>query len=282
MGEDTGYEEYYKFGNINPSNTYSGNNRLQDGYNRGLQLANSGGSLPPIGTKGFESSNLTNAVIAGFNSKAVPSVPDMHVDNSSPQGSGGSVMALPTVQQQQQSAPAPQAPSPVVLPTLTLTDGTSTVNQLNKLQSLDSLTMQQAKQQALERGVALGEIHSSQAGGAAQRAITDSLMPLATAEAQRKAGEEISNWSTAVKAEMDRYDKEYTGYLAQLGIASNEKQAMLQANTSLSTSLMGNLTSLLNNTDLELSADVTNKLTSVFGTALQNNGTILDMGFSYA
>lgn len=173
-------------------------------------------------------------------------------------------------------------PANVNLPSLKLTDGTSVTNQLNKLQSLDSLTMQQANQQAKERGAASGEIHSSQQGGAAQRAVTDALMPLANVEAQRKTGEEMANWSAAVKAEMDRYDKEYTGYLAKLGIQSNEKLGMLAANTALSTAFMNNMTSLLNNPDLVLSPGVTDKISSIFGTSLANANTILDMEFSYA
>jgi hypothetical protein len=266
--------------NTKTTPTYSTSNRLQGGYDRGIQLAQQGGALPPIGTKGFEASNLTNAVIAGFNSyKPLPTAPKIEV-RSAP----STHTSQPAPQQPAPQAPKPpiKAPSNVKLPTLTLTDGTSVVNQLNKLQSLDSITAQQALQQAKESGSVSGGIHSSQQGGAGQRAVMEALQPLAREEAQRKAGEEVQNWSTAVKAEMDRYDKEYTGYLAKLGIGSNEKIAMLQANTSLSNSLMGNITSLLNNTDLELSSGVTEKLTSIFGTSLKNNNTILDMGFTYA
>jgi hypothetical protein len=168
------------------------------------------------------------------------------------------------------------------LPALTMSDGASTSYQLNKMQSIDSVPMQQAEIQAHERGVASGAIHSSQQGGAAQRAVQNAMTPLAQSEASLVGSEEIANWSAEVKRLTDIYEKQYAGYLAELGIQSNERIGMMQANTSLSTTLMGNVTSLMNNPEIEFGEEVKNKLTSIFNGALMNNNTILDMGFSYA
>jgi hypothetical protein len=37
----------------------------------------------------------------------------------------------------------------------------------------------------------------------------------------------------------------------------------------------------MGNPEIEFGEEVKNKLTSVFNTAMQNNNTILDMGFTY-
>ena len=181
-----------------------------------------------------------------------------------------------------QGKPAPVAPTMAPLPSLNMSKGASTVYQLNKLQSLDSVPMQQAEINARERGAATGAIHGSQQAGAAQRAVQNAMTPLAQSEANLVGSEDIANWQTEVTRIKDVYEKQYAGYLAELGIESNEKQAMLAANTSLSQALMGNITSLLGNPEIDFGPEVKNKLTSIFNTGLQNNNVILDMGFSYA
>ena len=195
-------------------------------------------------------------------------------------GGGGMLPSAP--QQRSEPRPAPVAPTMPTLPALNMSDGASTSYQLNKMQSIDSIPMQQAEIQAQERGVASGAIHSSQQGGAAQRAVQNAMTPLAQSEASLVGSEDIANWSAEVKRLTDVYEKQYAGYLAELGIQSNERIGMMQANTSLSTALMGNITSLMNNPEIEFGEEVKNKLTSVFNGALMNNNTILDMGFSYA
>lgn len=253
---------------------YSDNARLEDGFARGQAAAQAGSARPTPGTRGFESSNLSTAWFAGFDS--VQKAPEP----SSGGGGGGSTTILP--------AAAPRTPPPEIkppaemnIPELSMTDGASTVYQLNKLQSMDSLPMKQAEVNAFERGVASGAIHGSQQAGAAQRAVTDKLMPLAKTEADLVGNTEIANWSAQVKKEMQRYTTEYSGYLAKLGIQSNERIAMVTANTSLSNSLLGSMTSLMNNPEIEFGDEVKNKLTSIFNNAMINNNTILDMGFSY-
>lgn len=257
---------------------YSDNARLEDGFSRGQAAAQAGSARPTPGTRGFENSNLSNAWFAGFDS--VQKTPEP----SSGGGGGGESYSAPASLLPMPSTPAPEPinpPAPMNLPNLTLSDGASTVYQLNKLQSMDSLPMKQAEVNAFERGVASGAIHSSQQAGAAQRAVTDKLMPLAKTEADLVGNTEIANWSAEVKKEMQRYTSEYSGYLAKLGIQSSEKIAMATANTSLSNSLLSSMTSLMNNPEIEFGDEVKNKLTSIFNNAMINNNTILDMGFSY-
>lgn len=251
----------------------SGQARLDDGYQRGMQAALSGSARPTPGSPGFESSNLSNAWFAGYDS--------VHRSSGGSSKSKSKVPALPSLNTGAAPAPAPKAPTLPSLPTLNMSQGASTVNQLARLQSLDSVPMQQAKINAQELGVASGAIHSSQQAGAAQRAVQNAMEPLAQSEANLVGSEDIANWSTEVKRLTDVYEKEYAGYITKLGIASNEKLGMLAANTSLTTSLMSNITSLLNNPEIEFGEEVKNKITSIYNAALQNNNTILDMGFSY-
>lgn len=197
-------------------------------------------------------------------------------------GDWGGGELLPAAAPQQESRPAPVAPTMPKLPALNMSDGASVTNQLAKLQSIDSTPMQQARISAQERGVASGAIHSSQQEGAAQRAVQNAMTPLAQSEATLVGNEDIANWSTEVKRLTDIYEKQYAAYLAELGIQSNERISMMQANTSLSTSLLGSVTSLMNNPEIEFGEEVKNKLTSIYNGALMNNNTILDMGFSYA
>ena len=107
------------------------------------------------------------------------------------------------------------------------------------------------------------------------------LTPLAKAEADLVGNTDIANWSAQVKAEMQRYTSEYSGYLAKLGYQSSEKVAMATANTSLSNSLLSSMTSLMNNPEIEFGQGVMDKLSSIFNNAMINNNTILEMGFTY-
>lgn len=255
-----------------------GQARLDYGYVRGQQAAAAGLPRPTIGQPGFEPSNLTNWWLSGY-------------DSYQPEGGGGGddgggyVAPAPAALMPTRSAPPKpepiNPPAPMKIPDLTMSDGASTVNQLNKLQSMDSLPMKQAEVGAYERGIASGAIHGSQQAGAAQRAVTDKLMPLAKAEADLVGNKEITQWSAQVKQEMQRYTSEYSGYLAKLGFNSAEKIAMVTANTSLSNSLLASMTTLMNNPEIEFGDEVKNKLTSIFNNAMINNNTILDMGFSY-
>jgi len=198
-------------------------------------------------------------------------------------GSGGGGL-LPSGSGEQ-STPQPEpivAPTMGELPSLTMSKGASVENQLNRLQSLDSVPMQQAKVQAQELGAASGAIHGSQQAGAAQRAVQNAMTPIAQSEANLVGSQDIANWQTEVTRIRDVYEKEYAGYLSKLGIEAQNGQAMMAANTSLSQSLMSSMTSLLGNPEIEFGPEVKNKLTSIFNTALKNNNTILDMGFTYA
>ena len=261
---------------------YSENARLEDGYNRGSSAWSPYSSKPVVGSKGFEQSNLTNAWMAGWDAK------QQEWEASQNQGSGdsggGSSYTAPTGLLPAPSTPTPEPinpPSPMVITDLNLRPGASTVYQLNKLQSIDSLPMKQAEVNAFERGVASGAIHGSQQAGAAQRAVTDKLTPLAQAEASLIANEDVSNWKAQVEQEQKRYETEYNVYLSKLGISAQKQIAMTTANTSLSNTLLSSLTSLMNNPEIEFGEEVKNKLTSVFNTAMQNNNVILDMGFTY-
>lgn len=257
---------------------YSDNARLEDGYIRGQAAAAAGSARPTPGTHGFESSNLSNAWFAGFDSVQPSS------GSSNGGGGGGGEITMPTALLPTNTAPAPEPinpPAPLKIPDLTMSQGASTVYQLNKLQSMDSLPMKQAEVNAYERGVASGAIHGSQQAGAAQRAVTDKLTPLAKAEADLVGNTDIANWSAKVKKEMQRYTTEYSGYLAKLGYQSSEKVAMATANTSLSNSLLSSMTSLMNNPQIEFGQGVMDKLSSIFNNAMINNNTILGMGFTY-
>lgn len=276
--------KYTTQSNPTPAPSYSPNARLQDGFNRGLALAKSGGARPVQGSKGYENSNLSTAYFTGYDSVA-------RGGSGSGGGSKKKTTSLPVADtgftpgllpSAAESEPAPVAPTLPSLPALTMSKGASVENQLNRLQSLDSVPMQQAKIQAQELGAASGAIHSSQQAGAAQRAVQNAMTPIAQSEANLVGSTDIANWSTEVKRLTDIYEKEYAGYLSKLGIASNEKQAMMAASTSLSQSLLGSVTSLLGNPEIEFGPEVKNKLTSIYNSALKNNNTILDMGFTYA
>jgi len=263
---------------------YSSNARLQDGYNRGMAAAKAGSARPTPGSSGFENSNLSTAWFAGFDSLGRPSGGGGGGVSKPTSTSSGSNDYLPTLTGNTgaKTEPEPVAPTLGKLPPLNMRRGASVATQLKRMQSVDSVPMQQAKINAQEFGAASGAIHSSQQGGAAQRAVQNAMTPLAQAEANLIGSQDIANWQTKVSAIKETYEKEYAGYLTKLNISSAEKQAMLAANTTLSTALMGNITSLLNNPDIEFGEEVKNKLTSIMNSALKNNNVILDMGFSYA
>ena len=257
---------------------YSDNARLENGYTRGSDAWSPYSERPIVGSKGFEQSNLTNAWLAGWDSK------QREWEASQNQSSGGGESTTTSALLPTNTAPTPEPinpPAPMNIPDLTMSQGASTVYQLNKLQSMDSLPMKQAEVNAYERGVASGAIHGSQQAGAAQRAVTDKLTPLAKAEADLVGNTDLANWSAQVKAEMQRYTSEYSSYLAKLGYESSEKIAMATANTSLSNSLLSSMTSLMNNPEIEFGQGVMDKLSSIFNNAMINNNTILGMGFTY-
>ena len=102
----------------------------------------------------------------------------------------------------------PNAPPTINIPKLDMPDDASVTYQLNKIQSTDSLSMQQARENAFEKGAASGAIHGSQQEGAAERATADAAMPLATSEANLAGNTALQGWTAAVKAETDRYDNE--------------------------------------------------------------------------
>ncbi len=182
------------------------------------------------------------------------------------------------------SAPKPKKEKPpptLELPMLELSDDTSVVNQLSQLSSKDSLLRQQARVSAQEAGVASGAIHSSQQGGAAERAVSDVMTPLANAEANRIAGLEISNWQQETNQRMEIYTNAYAERLAAMGYDNAKEIAMMNANTQLTAAMMGNVTSLMNNVDLELGDEAYAKLTGILNSGQDNNNTILGMGFSY-
>jgi hypothetical protein len=183
------------------------------------------------------------------------------------------------------TAPAPakkeEPPPELNLPELKLNEDTSVVNQINKLASKDSLLRQQARDAAHERGAATGGIHSSQQAGASERAVLDKITPLATAEANRAATEQLQNWQQDVKKNFDVYQKQYTERLAKMGYDNAEKLAMSAANTSLSTALLGNITRLLNNPEIDFGVETKNKLVDIFNAAQDNNNAILGLGFTY-
>lgn len=178
--------------------------------------------------------------------------------------------------------PAPPPPPPELnLPGLQLSKDASVVHQLNKLQSQDSLLMQQALVNAHEKGVASGAIHSSQQGGAAQKALTDQLQPLAASEANKEATEEIQNWQSEVTKRIQQWEKAYAERLQMLGFEHDKAKTMALANTQLSQTLISSVTSLLNNPEIEYGQGVQDKLTGIINTAQDNNNVILGMGFKY-
>lgn len=196
------------------------------------------------------------------------------------------------------STPETLSPMPTLnlpgieLPDLQLSEGSSVTSQLNKLNSKDSLTNQQAATRANEYGVASGGVHGSQQAGAIQRAMTDDNSELAVAEANRSAtqdmsnwenakAEKVSNWTNQTTAAMETYEKQYTERLSQLGFDDNKQAYMAQTSTSLSNAFLAAITSLTNNTDLDLGQDVYDRFTDIFNTAMDNNNLTLDMGFTY-
>jgi hypothetical protein len=167
------------------------------------------------------------------------------------------------------------------LPELEFSDESSLEYQTNRLLGQDSLLNQQARTQAQENGVASGGIHSSQQEGAAIRAMTDSVLPMAEAEATRAGTQDVNNWTNMTTQNLETYEKEYAERLVDIGYEHEKAIAMAQANTSIAVASMNSITTLLNNTDLEFGDEVKNKILDLANAAQDNNNLILDMGFIY-
>lgn len=168
------------------------------------------------------------------------------------------------------------------LPELALSDETSVEHQLNRLSSKDSNLRQQALINAQERGVASGAIHGSQQAGAAERAVLDVMSSIADKEATRETGQEITNWKqegTRLKENwlqdtnerVLEYQNKYGERMSKLGLDNSLKLAKIQANTSLSTAMLASTTSLLNNTDLDLSQSAMDKIRDIVGEGQEFN-----------
>jgi len=164
----------------------------------------------------------------------------------------------------------PNAPS-LDLPMLELSEDTSVVNQLNKLSSKDSLLRQQARVNAHESGVASGAIHGSQQAGASERAVLDTMMPLASSEASRAAGLEIGNWQQESQERLQVYEKTYAERIAKMGFDNALQIAHLGANNALTVAMLASTTSLLNNTDLDLQQGAWDKLRGVVNEGFEFN-----------
>jgi hypothetical protein len=176
-----------------------------------------------------------------------------------------------------------ETPAPTLeLPTLSLNDEASVVNQTEKLLRYDSLPMQQARIQAKESGTSSGQIHSSQQEGAAMRAMSDVASTLGGEEATAAAGEQVYNWQQKATQATTIYNQQYAERLAQMGYDEDRANLMATLNSNLSESMLSSTTALMNNTDLDLQQGAMDKLLDIINSAQDNNNAILEMGFSYS
>lgn len=167
------------------------------------------------------------------------------------------------------------------MPGLNLSEGSSVTNQLNALNSKDSLRNQQALVTAHERGVASGGIHSSQQAGAAQRALDVTNQELAESEAGRPLTQDMANFGNKTTEALTAYGNQYTEHLQKMGYDQNTQNLMAQLNTSLSNAFLASMTSMTNNMELDMGPELMARFENIFNTAMDNNNLTLDMGFTY-
>jgi len=256
-----------------------GTNWDQVAYNNAMSALQHGQPMSVINANQKDYVSANNRALADFNASKSRST-----KKSSPAPVAKST-PLATAQKATTTTATPATettPAPTLeLPALELSENTSVANQLNKLSSKESLLTQQARVNAREKGAASGQIHSSQQEGAAARAVTDKLEPIAQAEATAAATQELSNWQNQTNQKLQEFEKQYTERIAKLGFDNDTKIAMTEANTKMSSSLMSAINQLLNNPEVEFGVEVKNKLVDIFNAAQENNNTILEMGFTY-
>jgi hypothetical protein len=272
-------------------------------YNTALSALKRGQSASSVmaagsGYKGGKYAPYYQNAVNKFNSEKKAATPKTRRSSSRRSSSPAPAAAAPAYKAPSYKPPPPPPPAPTLnlpmlgkLPELNMSDETSVENQLGRMTSKDSMLRQQARINAQERGVASGAIHSSQQGGAAERAVIDIMAPLADAEATREAGQEIGNWQQETNRlagnwqqetnqRIKVYEAKYGERIARMGFNNQIRMAQIQANTSLTTAMLASTTSLMNNTDLDLSQGAWDKIRGVVNEGQEFNMNTIG-AFSY-
>ncbi len=241
-------------------------------YNAGMSVqdvrnANRAGTLPTGDTEPIDPGLAIDTTAATApvqdNALAIPPMPTLEV---------------PTLE-----APSQFVASEFVAPEFEMPAEANVQYQLDKLLGKDSKLMQRAKTTGTNLASAMGQSRGSLAAGHAMNAMIDKGTPISGADARLageaaqtawegkynealtafganldkartnwQAGEDTKykNWSTQFQANMAEYNTKATAHMQAMGFDQDRINAVIGANTNLTTTLMGVANNLLSNTDI--------------------------------